>query len=32
MVAANPDLPQQDIAQAHGVNSGRVSEILHGKR
>ena len=32
MFAANPDTAMQDIAEAHGINIGRVSEILHGKR
>lgn len=32
MAAANPDMSQQELADAHGINSGRVSEILHGKR
>tara|TARA_R110002153_G_scaffold90455_1_gene220966 strand:- start:163 stop:453 length:291 start_codon:yes stop_codon:yes gene_type:complete len=27
----NPDLPLQEIAQAIGVNAGRVSEVLAGK-
>lgn len=31
--AANlPDLSQQEIAEMHNINIGRVSEILHGKR
>jgi hypothetical protein len=32
MAADFPDMPQQAIAEACGVNLGRVSEILHGKR
>jgi hypothetical protein len=28
----NPDLSEQEIAVANGVNSGRVSEALIGKR
>ena len=27
-----PALSHQEIAEAHGINIGRVSEILHGKR
>jgi aryl-alcohol dehydrogenase-like predicted oxidoreductase len=32
MAADFPDLSHQEIANAHGINIGRVSEILHGKR
>jgi hypothetical protein len=32
MAADFPDMSQQDIAEANGINLGRVSEILHGKR
>jgi len=32
MVADFPDMPHQDVATSHGINIGRVSEILHGKR
>jgi hypothetical protein len=32
MVAANPNMVMQEIAETHGINIGRVSEILHGKR
>jgi hypothetical protein len=32
MAANNPDMTHQDIAEAHNINIGRVSEILHGKR
>ena len=32
MAASNPDASHQEIADAHGINPGRVSEILHGKR
>ena len=32
MAANNPDMSHQAIAEAHGINPGRVSEILHGKR
>jgi hypothetical protein len=32
MAANNPDASQQEIAEAHNINIGRVSEILHGKR
>ena len=32
MAKENPDMSHQEIATAHGINSGRVSEILHGKR
>ena len=32
MVAKHPSLSHQDVAEAHGINIGRVSEILHGKR
>jgi hypothetical protein len=32
MAEAHPDMTQQDIAEAHSINIGRVSEILHGKR
>lgn len=27
-----PDLSHQAIAEAHDINIGRISEILHGKR
>lgn len=32
MAAANPDASHQEIAEAHNINQGRVSEILHGPR
>jgi hypothetical protein len=32
MATANPDMAHQEIAEAHNINIGRVSEILHGKR
>lgn len=32
MAYANPDMPHQALAEAHGINIGRISEILHGKR
>ncbi len=32
MAANNPDMTHQDIAEAHNINIGRISEILHGKR
>jgi hypothetical protein len=32
MAKDNPDMAHQDIAEAHNINIGRVSEILHGKR
>jgi hypothetical protein len=32
MKAENPDMTSQQIADALGVNSGRVSEALHGLR
>ena len=32
MARQNPDMSHQEIAQANGINPGRVSEILHGKR
>ena len=32
MAAANPDMSQQALAEAHDINIGRISEILHGKR
>jgi hypothetical protein len=32
MAANNPDASQQEIAEAHNINLGRVSEILHGFR
>jgi hypothetical protein len=32
MAAQHPDLSHQALAEAHGINPGRVSEILHGKR
>lgn len=28
----NPDASHQEIAEAHNINIGRISEILHGKR
>ena len=27
-----PELSHQEIAEAHNINIGRVSEILHGRR
>lgn len=27
-----PQMSHQALAEAHGINPGRVSEILHGKR
>ena len=30
--ANNPDMSHQALAEAHNINIGRVSEILHGKR
>jgi hypothetical protein len=32
MAKDNPDASHQEIAEAHNINIGRVSEILHGKR
>jgi hypothetical protein len=32
MAEDNPDMSHQALAEAHGINIGRVSEILHGKR
>lgn len=32
MALAHPDAPQQALAEAHGINIGRISEILRGKR
>jgi hypothetical protein len=32
MAANNPDASHQEIAEAHNINIGRVSEILHGPR
>jgi len=32
MVAAHPSMSHQDVGEAHGINIGRVSEILRGKR
>jgi anthranilate/para-aminobenzoate synthase component II len=32
MAAEHPDMSHQALAEAHGINIGRVSEILHGKR
>lgn len=32
MAANNPDASHQEIAEAHNINPGRVSEILHGTR
>jgi hypothetical protein len=32
MVEDFPDMPHQDVATSHGINLGRVSEILHGTR
>lgn len=32
MAEANPDMAYQEIAEAHNINIGRVSEILHGFR
>ena len=32
MAADFPDMSHQEIAEAHDINIGRVSEILHGKR
>jgi hypothetical protein len=32
MAEYNPNMSQQAVAEAHGINPGRVSEILHGKR
>lgn len=32
MVAANPDMPHQEVAERHNINIGRVSEIVHGHR
>ncbi len=30
--AENPSTPQRDIGQAFGIDGGRVSEVLFGKR
>ena len=32
VAATNPDMSHQALAEAHNINIGRVSEILHGKR
>ena len=32
MAAANPNMSHQALAEAHGINIGRISEILHGPR
>ena len=32
MADSFPELPHQEIAEAHNINIGRVSEILHGLR
>lgn len=32
MAEEHPDMSQQAIAEAHGINIGRISEILRGKR
>lgn len=32
LAANNPDMSMQDIADLVGVNIGRVSEVLNGKR
>jgi hypothetical protein len=32
MAQQNPGMSHQEIATANGINIGRVSEILHGKR
>jgi hypothetical protein len=32
MAAQAPDMSHQALAEAHGINIGRISEILHGKR
>ena len=32
MAQQNPDMSHQEIGDAHNINPGRVSEILHGKR
>lgn len=32
MAAAHPEMSHQALAEAHDINIGRVSEILHGKR
>lgn len=32
MAEANPSMAHQKIAEAHNINIGRVSEILHGFR
>lgn len=32
MAAVNPEMSHQALAEAHGINIGRISEILHGKR
>lgn len=30
--AANPNMPNRDVGRHFGIDGGRVSEILHGKR
>jgi len=32
IAAAHPDMPQRDIARVFGVDGGRVSEAVAGKR
>jgi anthranilate/para-aminobenzoate synthase component II len=32
MAEFHPEMAHQALAEAHGINIGRVSEILHGKR
>lgn len=32
MAETYPNLSHQALAEAHGINIGRISEILHGKR
>lgn len=32
MAELNPSMSHQALAEAHDINIGRVSEILHGKR
>lgn len=32
MAHAHPSMSHQALAEAHGINIGRISEILHGKR
>jgi hypothetical protein len=32
LAADFPDMSHQELADAHGINPGRISEILHGKR